>query len=180
MLQIEKEKPVSFFWMLLLRSFPEFFPALRCLSPLNFRSRNSEFHSRFFSFHLDSQWIFFASFYIYSNSAEAEEFKHQNPSLLKHLRVQKRKLSARGLERKGERNHNIFYVVLSKLWRRYRFSSIFKFSFHEELGFWDLFLYICFHEYTSLVISFSIFILTTNVLIILKTQDTSRKNIVAV
>lgn len=85
MLQIEKEKPVSFFWMLLLRSFPEFFPALRCLSPLNFRSRNSEFHSRFFSFHLDSQWFFFASFYIYSNSAEAEEFKHQNPSLLKHL-----------------------------------------------------------------------------------------------
>lgn len=49
-LQIEKEKPVSFFWMLLLRSYPEFFPALRCLSPLNFRSRNSEFHSRFSPF----------------------------------------------------------------------------------------------------------------------------------
>lgn len=65
--------------------FLNFSLALRCLSPLNFRSRNSEFHSRFFSFHLDSQWIFFASFYIYSNSAEAEEFKHQNPSLLKHL-----------------------------------------------------------------------------------------------
>lgn len=145
MLQIEKEKPVSFFWMLLLRSFPEFFLALRCLSPLNFRSRNSEFHSRFFSFHLDSQWIFFASFYIYSNSAEAEEFKHQNPSLLKHLGCKRENYLLVDWREKGKENHNIFYVVLSKLWRRYRFSSTFKFSFMKS---WDF--EICFFMYVFL------------------------------